>query len=148
MWSRSRAQIDQEEYRVVRRYAQLAYKDTERSKLFLTNSPNPRKCWSPVKTAVITASFSLPPFVDRRVSWSGQQMRKPHCFWPTVTLNSTEIVFCLRILVTLLRYCVLSPSGLSLIVVCFWIWILMVEMILMECFYFFTSRWFGSWHLS
>ena len=69
-------------------------------------------------------------------SWSGQQMRRPHCFWCTLMLSSAERVFSSCILMTLLRYCVLLPSSLALFVVTFWIWILMVKMILMECFHF------------
>ena len=57
--------------------------------------------------------------MDRRVSWFGQQLRKPHCFRRTLTLSSAEIVFSSRVLVTLLQCCVLLCSGLALFAVCF-----------------------------
>ena len=75
VWSRSRTQADWEEHRVARRRAQLVYGDaerafTERSKSLLTNAPN-----SFVKTAVLEASSSWPPLVDRgdKVVWSAEE---------------------------------------------------------------------------
>ena len=68
--SRSRTQADWEEHRVMLRRAQLVYGDaersfTERSKSLLTNTPNSRKWWSTVKTAVFDAISSLPSLLDR-----------------------------------------------------------------------------------
>ena len=54
-------------------------------------------------------------------------------------LSSAEVVFSSRILVTLLQYCVPLPSGLALFVGCFWIWILMMKIILIECSHFYKQ---------
>ena len=64
-----RTQADWNEYRVARRRAQLVHEDaerafTEQSKALLTNALNPRNWWSTEKTAVFSASSSLPPLVD------------------------------------------------------------------------------------
>ena len=69
-WSRSRTQIDWQEYRVAR-CAPLVCKDaersfTERSKSLLTNAPTPSKWVSTVKAAVFGASSTLPPLEDRQ----------------------------------------------------------------------------------
>ena len=62
-----------------------------------------------------------------KVSWFDQQMRRSHCFWRTLMLDIVEIVFRIRILLTLLWHSVLLPSGLALFIVCFLIWILTME---------------------
>ena len=46
-----------------------------------------------------------------KVSWSGQQKRRPPSFRFTLMLSSAENVFSSRKLVTLHRYCVLLPSS-------------------------------------
>ena len=80
VWSRSRTQADWENYRMTRRHAQHVYVEAERafnekSRVLLTNAPNPRKSWSTVKTAALEASSSLPPLVDRgvRLIWSADE---------------------------------------------------------------------------
>ena len=94
-----------------------------------------------MKTAVFGASSSLPSLVDRpgKLVWSAEE--KASLF--SVHFHAKQcsmIVFSSRKLVTLHRYCVWLPSGLALFEVCYWIWILMVEMIQMICVHFFTSR--------
>ena len=106
MWSISRTQADWGDYRVAS-HIQCVYEDvervfTERSKSLYTNEPNPQKWWSTVKTAVFGTSSNLPPLLMREVTWSDQQLRKPHCFLRTLMLSSVEIIFCNRIIVTLL----------------------------------------------
>ena len=53
------------------------------------------------------------------VEGSGLQIKRPHFFQGTLTLNRIEIVFSNRILVTLVQYSVLLPIGPDLSVVCF-----------------------------
>ena len=103
----------------------------------MSNVPNTRKWWSTVKTVVFGASSNLPPLVEVEISWSGQQLRRPHCFRLTLTISSEEIAFTSRILVTLRGYCVLLRFGPALFVVYFCIYIIMVKLILRELFPFF-----------
>ena len=110
----------------------------------LTNAPNPRKWWVTVKMAIFGASSTLSPLVDIKVGSPCQQMGRPLCFRGISALNSAEIVFSNRILATLFQYWVLLLSVLALFLVCFWIWILMTEIKLMECSHFSTSRCSGT----
>ena len=111
----------------------------ERSKTLLANAPNPRKWWSTVKTAVFGASSGLPPWVDRggRQVWSANEnVSLFSWYFDTEQYRNS---FQHRTLVTLVQYSVLLLHGPALCLVCFWIWILMVEMILTECSYFFLQ---------
>ena len=42
---------------------------------------------------VFGASLSLPLLLEWERSWTGQQMKRPHCFRRTLMLISAEIVF-------------------------------------------------------
>ena len=101
---------------MTRRRTQLIYVDFERA-FTLDGCTKSMKEIIYREIAVFNASSILPPLLSRGVSWSGQQKRRPHCFRNTLMVSSTTIVFRTRILVTLLWYCVLLPSGLTLFVV-------------------------------
>ena len=120
---------------MARRRAQLVYKDAERaftegSKSLLTNALNPLKWWFIVKTVDFGASSSLPPLIDKgsKLVWAADEISAA------------------LLLVTLLRHCVLLPSGLALFA--------LLDLDSYggndyDCMFpLFTSRWLGKWHLS
>ena len=149
---RRRPQEDCVEYRVARRHTQLVYEDAERafikqSKSPLANASNLREWWSTANTAVFHSSSSLLPFFDKggKLIWSvdekvslfsehfdtkqsGDSYQQPQSCDPSLVLCSVSFR---------------SSFIRSLLLV----WILTVEMILMKCSHFFTSRWHENWHL-
>ena len=134
---------------MVRRHTQLVYADadrafTERSKSHLTKAPNPRKWWSTVKMAVFGVCSNLLPLTDREgtLGWSANEkaslfsarfeakqrrdsFQQLHSCDPSLVLCS--VAFRSSFIRGLLLD--LDPYG--------------IEMMLMVCFPFFTSRWLG-----
>ena len=112
---------------------------TERIKPLLTNAPNPRKRWSTVKTAVFDVSSSFPPLLDRggRPVWSVDEkasLFSAHFAAKQCTDSLQQLYSCDPCPV----FCSVAFRP-TLFAVCFWIWILIIEMILMKVPTFFKQ---------
>ena len=67
--------------------------------------------WLPLRRLSLVWALACHLWWTEEIRWSGLQMKKPHGFWGTLTLNSVEIDFSNRILVILVQNSVAFRSS-------------------------------------